>query len=172
MVQFNVAIYRNNFVIDMELMQSTDLFETLCERGRGFKEQQVKHVAMQLVQAVAMLEANDISHRDIKLSNITFPEKMNEWLATSPRGRAKNKPMQIKLADFGMAGFVEKDGFLRGRCGTPGYVAPGMDPSLVSMIGSTIENFNYAEIFRSGKREGYSLNVDMYSVSRGPQNPV
>ncbi len=118
---------RKVFVIDMELMQQANLFDKLCEHGRGFKEYQVKHIAIQLVQAVAMLEANAISHRDIKLSNITFPVKINEDLQTSgSHVRSKHRPMQIKLADFGMAGFVEKDGFLRGRCGTPGYVAPGM----------------------------------------------
>ena len=30
----------------------------------------------------------------------------------------------IKLLDFGMAGFMDEHGQLRGRCGTPGYVAP------------------------------------------------
>ena len=33
-------------------------------------------------------------------------------------------PVYIKLADFGMAGFIGRDGRLKGRCGTPGYVAP------------------------------------------------
>jgi serine/threonine protein kinase len=117
---------RSTFAIDMELMQPTDLFEALCDHGRGFKESQVKHIAIQLVQAVAMLEANSISHRDIKLSNITFPQKISESLVASPNVKSKHRPMQIKLADFGMAGFLEKDGYLRGRCGTPGYVAPGM----------------------------------------------
>ena len=122
----SVCVPRSTFVIDMELMQPTDLFQKLCEHGRGFKEYQVKHIAIQLVQAVAMLEACSISHRDIKLSNVTFPVRLNEELAVSgQQSKSKHKPMQIKLADFGMAGFVEKDGFLRGRCGTPGYVAPG-----------------------------------------------
>mmetsp|Transcript_12025 Transcript_12025/g.18168 ORF Transcript_12025/g.18168 Transcript_12025/m.18168 type:complete len:1077 (-) Transcript_12025:146-3376(-) len=140
-VQLNgIMETRENFVIDMELMKSNNLFDKLSEEG-AFKEKHVKHIAIQLVQAVALCQANHIAHRDIKLSNITFPERMNENLLLS---RAKHPPMQIKLADFGMAGFLEKDGCLRGRCGTPGYVAP--------------------EIFRSGVREGYSLNVDMFSV--------
>lgn len=29
----------------------------------------------------------------------------------------------IKLADFGMAGFIGRDGRLRGRCGTPGKIS-------------------------------------------------
>lgn len=117
---------RSTFAIDMELMHDTDLFEALCDHGRGFKENHVKHIAIQLVQAVAMLEANSITHRDIKLANITFPHKINEHLMSNSHVKTKHTPMQIKLADFGMAGFLEKDGCLRGRCGTPGYVAPGM----------------------------------------------
>ena len=43
-----------------------------------------------------------------------------------------------------MAGFVAQDGKLRGRCGTPGYVAP--------------------DILHAGVHEGYTLNVDIFSV--------
>jgi len=50
----------------------------------------------------------------------------------------------IKLADFGMAGFVCADRKLKGRCGTPGYVAP--------------------DILWAKPNESYSLNVDMFSV--------
>merc|ERR1712000_483913 len=140
-VQLNsVFETRENFVIDMELMKSSNLFDKLLQEG-ALKEKQVKHIAIQLVQAVALCQANRIAHRDIKLANITFPERTSENLVLP---RSKHPSMQIKLADFGMAGFIEKDGYLRGRCGTPGYVAP--------------------EIFRSGLREGYSLNVDMFSV--------
>ena len=34
----------------------------------------------------------------------------------------KDIPIQIKLADFGMAGFVSSNGYLYGRCGTPGKI--------------------------------------------------
>lgn len=49
----------------------------------------------------------------------------------------------LKL-DFGMAGFKDKENLLRGRCGTPGYVAP--------------------DILKAGVHEGYPLNVDMFSI--------
>lgn len=99
-------------------MHSGDLFEKLVEHGSAFKEIQVKHITIQLVQAVALCQANGVAHRDIKLSNITFPEKVNRELAS--HSHDKDSPMQIKLADFGMAGFVNQDGYLWGRCGTPG----------------------------------------------------
>ena len=51
---------------------------------------------------------------------------------------------RIKLADFGMAAAVGRDGLLRGRCGTPGYVAP--------------------EILKAGVQQGYGRNVDMFSA--------
>jgi hypothetical protein len=111
---------RDEFVMDMELMHSGDLYEKLVENGSSFKELQVKHITIQLVQAVALCQANGIAHRDIKLSNITFPEKLHQEFASG--GHDKHKPMQIKLADFGMAGFVNKEGYLWGRCGTPGAV--------------------------------------------------
>lgn len=110
---------RDEFVMDMELMHSGDLYEKLVEHGTSFKEIQVKHIAIQLVQAVALCQANGIAHRDIKLSNITFPEKVHQEFLND---HSKHKPMQIKLADFGMAGFVNKEGYLWGRCGTPGGV--------------------------------------------------
>lgn len=68
------------------------------------------------------------------MQNITFPIG----------GTSRLHDMTIKLADFGMAGFVGSDGLLRGRCGTPGYVAP--------------------EILLAGAHEGYSMNVDMFSI--------
>eukprot|EP01037_Dinobryon_pediforme_P041796 gene41796-51778_t len=43
-----------------------------------------------------------------------------------------------------MAGFVCSDRKLKGRCGTPGYVAP--------------------DILRAGKKDSYPLNVDMFSI--------
>lgn len=50
----------------------------------------------------------------------------------------------MSLLDFGMAGFKDRENLLRGRCGTPGYVAP--------------------DILKAGVHEGYPLNVDMFSI--------
>mmetsp|Transcript_12657 Transcript_12657/g.20559 ORF Transcript_12657/g.20559 Transcript_12657/m.20559 type:complete len:1601 (+) Transcript_12657:232-5034(+) len=146
---------REHFVMEMELMQSIDLSEKLNEVGE-FAEEQAKHIAIQLVQAVALCQVNGLVHRDIKLTNIGFPVRTNASMlpenasssaassSASARKEAAAMPLQIKVADFGMAGFVEKDGKLRGRCGTPGYVAP--------------------EILKAGKHEGYGIGVDMFSI--------
>ena len=54
-------------------------------------------------------------------------------------------PIKIHLADFGMSGFIGSDKQLRGRCGTPGYVAP--------------------DILNADTNASYGLNIDIFSVS-------
>lgn len=184
----------DGFALELEMMQHVNLFDHLVAQGR-FPEPHVQLIVRQLVDAVQVCNSAGIAHRDIKLSNITYPypkladlmrsrsheapateqtgkqgasdeepvmplardkvtTQSSQSLAYSDSSSGEEKPddfhdiesTKIKLADFGMAGFVSKDGLLRGRCGTPGYVAP--------------------DIFHAGMHEGYSINVDMFSVSR------
>mmetsp|Transcript_7676 Transcript_7676/g.13989 ORF Transcript_7676/g.13989 Transcript_7676/m.13989 type:complete len:257 (+) Transcript_7676:2-772(+) len=122
----------------MELMEATDLFDRLSVSG-PLDEITASCVARDLVHAIAHCQRVGIAHRDIKLSNITFDA------ATDPLGRAAPPAFpRVKLADFGMAAAVGRDGLLRGRCGTPGYVAP--------------------EILKAGIHQGYGSNVDMFSA--------
>ena len=71
-----------------------------------------------------------VVHRDIKLDNILI-------------NKIEEEEYHIKLADFGLADFISnnKDGKLKLKCGTPGYVAP--------------------EILRN---EGYSQKCDIFSL--------
>jgi serine/threonine protein kinase len=46
-------------------------------------------------------------HRDIKLTNIGFPVRTNAAMLPENTSTTTS-PLQIKLADFGMAGFVEQ----------------------------------------------------------------
>ena len=48
-------------------------------------------------------------HRDLKPSNILL--------------KSKNNDIDIVIADFGLATFLERKPIFR-KCGTPGYVAP------------------------------------------------
>lgn len=123
------------FAMELELMEGMDLFDKLVADGR-MKEDSVRSIMAQLVMAISLCNRNGIAHRDIKLSNITFPSR---------KTKTDDKAIEVKLADFGMAGFVGSDKKLRGRCGTPGYVAP--------------------DILNAGVHGGYDLNVDMFSVS-------
>lgn len=101
---------QKGFLLELELMQSLDLFDKLAAEGT-MSEENVQLIIVKLVGAVCLMCHQGIAHRDVKLSNITFSV-----------GETQNL-YDCKLADFGMAGFIGKDKRLRGRCGTPGYVS-------------------------------------------------
>eukprot|EP01041_Mallomonas_annulata_P007679 gene7679-15723_t len=132
----------DKFAMELELMQSSDLCDKLHELHK-LTENEVQEVLKQILQALILCSSAGIGHRDVKLSNITIarPPSLLDGL---PKTYSPDAPLKVKLADFGMAGFVGYDGFLRGRCGTIGYVAP--------------------EILRAGVHEGYANNVDMFSL--------
>ena len=154
----------DDFSMELELMQSTDLHETIAslDSDEYLSERHVKQIISQLVDAVSLCNRLGIAHRDIKLSNITIPRNVDRYKEAYRRIKSRNNNgggtdgllgeededdsfFPVKLADFGMAGFVCSDRKLKGRCGTPGYVAP--------------------DILRAGKKDSYPLNVDMFSVS-------
>ena len=140
----------DGFVIEQELMHDKDLFDLLVAHG-VFSEEHCKQVVRQLLDAIDICSRIGIAHRDVKLSNITFPVAF-EITKNAKGALTLPSTLHIKLADFGMAGFCERphsnhcDGtcIIPGRCGTPGYVAPDI---LNARIG-----------------ECYSSNVDVFSI--------
>lgn len=141
---YNVFESLDGFAVELELMEHFDLFDKLSRDGI-FSETAAQQVVLQLIDAIDICNRLGIAHRDIKLSNITFPLKTQYDLEEANElGLSDDQSLCIKLADFGMAGFVGRDNKLRGRCGTPGYVAP--------------------DILKAGMHEGYGINVDMFSI--------
>jgi len=113
----------------MELVTGGELFDRVIAKEK-YTEREAADTIVTLCSALAHLHAQKppIVHRDLKPENILYG---------SP---ADDAP--IKLADFGLARFVEPGAMMTTACGTPGYVAP--------------------EIL---KNEGYdSPAVDMWSV--------
>ena len=66
---------------------------------------------LSIVEAVDYCHSNGVIHRDLK------PENLLLHLDDEDRS-------MIKLADFGLAVHVERNGTAKGPCGTPSYVAP------------------------------------------------
>jgi calcium/calmodulin-dependent protein kinase I len=142
------------FALELELMEHNDLFDVLAQQG-PLPECHTRHIMAQLLDAVAFAQKIGIAHRDIKLSNITFPkanvkpeqqdqDQDDQNPTAVPIASTETSLPQVKLADFGMAGFLGADRKLRGRCGTPGYVAP--------------------DILSAGVNEAYGINVDIFSL--------
>lgn len=94
------------FVIVTEYAQG-DLFQAL-EDDRYLPEDEVRKIAIQLIQALHMLHSNRIIHRDMKPQNILIGSKQ-----------------QVKLCDFGFARAISHDAsMLTSIKGTPLYMAP------------------------------------------------
>ncbi|CAI5715836.1 unnamed protein product [Hyaloperonospora brassicae] len=125
---------RDYLVMEMELMRDGDLHEEIALKS-AVDETRAAFLIASLVQAIAYCHRNGVAHRDVKLSNLALD------YGRTTDGREYSV---IKVADFGMAAFIQPDGMLRGRCGTPGFVAP--------------------EILCAGKGEAYPCGVDMFSA--------
>jgi calcium/calmodulin-dependent protein kinase I len=110
---FDVFDSKENLYIVLEFMKGGELFDIIAESGH-FSEKDASQVMRDVVKGVQYLHMHAIVHRDIKPENVLC--------------KAKSLPLQVKLADFGLANFSE-DGTVqesRAGCivGTPGYVAP------------------------------------------------
>ncbi|ETN05351.1 hypothetical protein PPTG_14105 [Phytophthora nicotianae INRA-310] len=125
---------RNHLVMELELMRDGDLHEEIATKS-AVDETRASFLVASLVRAIDYCQHNGVAHRDVKLSNLALDFE---------RSASGKEFAVIKVADFGMAAFIQKDGMLKGRCGTPGFVAP--------------------EILSAGKGEAYPSGVDMFSA--------
>ncbi|XP_029126464.1 calcium-dependent protein kinase 4 [Cajanus cajan] len=105
------AVYEEeDFVhLVMELCAGGELFHLLEKHGR-FPESEARVLFRHLMQMVLYCHENGVVHRDLKPENI---------LLTT---RSSSSP--IKLADFGLATYIEPGQSLHGLVGSPFYIAP------------------------------------------------
>ena len=122
-----------NFVIELELLDGIDLFRHVSSRS-SLEEAEAAVIMRDILISLTTTQRLGIAHRDVKLANIL----MNR------NGLYDLSDVTVKLADYGMATFVGVDGLVRGRCGTPGYVAP--------------------EILSAGTNCGYGNKIDLFSA--------
>lgn len=121
---------RESVVLELELLDGTDLFQYIDARG-SLLESEAASIMKDILECLLLTERLGVAHRDIKPANILMCNKTDHGA-------------QVKVGDFGMSTFVNVDGLVRGRCGTPGYVAP--------------------EIFNATASVGYRNKVDMFSA--------
>ncbi|XP_062233726.1 calcium-dependent protein kinase 26-like [Phragmites australis] len=93
----------------MELCAGGELFHRLEERG-CFSEHEAAMLFRYLMEVVAHCHCKGIVHRDLKPENILLVSKS----PSSP----------IKLADFGLATYIQPGRSLSGMVGSPFYIAP------------------------------------------------
>jgi hypothetical protein len=120
----------DNVVIELELLNGKDLFEHIRSKG-CLSEDEAGTIIRDVLLTLDGMNRIGLAHRDVKPANI---------LVADPSKHGTS----VKLCDFGMSTFVGVDGLIRGRCGTPGYVAP--------------------EILTAETRAGYGNKVDVFSA--------
>jgi serine/threonine protein kinase len=123
----------DHFVLELELLEGVDLFRHVSSKNGFMEEDEAAQIMRDIFTSLDLMARNGIAHRDIKPANILI----------SHQGTSGGEG-SVKVADFGMAGFTGVDGHLRGRCGTPGYVAP--------------------EVWTTSVHGGYGNKVDVYSA--------
>ncbi|CAB9508138.1 MAP kinase-activated protein kinase 2 (Fragment) [Seminavis robusta] len=129
----------DHLVLELELLEGMDLFQYVSSRG-VLPEKEAALILRDILSVLDGMNRAGLAHRDIKPANLL----MCKTNADSSNSSETKASCVVKVADFGMATFVGVDGLVRGRCGTPGYVAP--------------------EIFSAGLHGGYGNKVDVFSA--------
>lgn len=128
----------DNVVLELELLKGMDLFQYVSSKG-VLSEKEAALILRDILSVLDGMNRAGLAHRDIKPANCLMCKTENTSLNNTDASSCV-----VKVADFGMATFAGVDGLLRGRCGTPGYVAP--------------------EIYRAGLHGGYGNKVDVFSA--------
>jgi serine/threonine protein kinase len=117
----------------LELVEGGELFDFIVKRGdQGLAEGSAREIFRQIVDAVAYLHNQGISHRDLKLRlrlfvivyffNFFFVRPENILLGKQPVD--DSGPFVVKLSDFGLSRLVGQSNLMQTMCGTPSYLAP------------------------------------------------
>lgn len=93
----------------LEYLDGGELFNRLKHKGQ-YQEKDAIFVMKNLLEALNFQHNNGIIHRDLKPENLILA--------------SKNDDHSIKIADFGLASYIQKGEVLYLRCGSPGYIAP------------------------------------------------
>lgn len=153
----------HQFFIVMEYIPGGDLGHIIQEKG-PIKEQYVKIMAQQLIDALGYLHDNKITHRDVKPDNILIQS---------------TNPLVVKLTDFGLSKMIDTEQtFLKTFCGTLLYCAPEVysEYSTYDDHGRRVR----PQQRRQANRERYDNAVDVwslggvlfYALTRSPPFPV
>ncbi len=101
---------KESIYIVMEYLSGGDLYARYCSKEYHFKEERVRTIFKQILDAVRYMQELGIIHRDLKLENILFENEIED--------------SNIKIADFGLSALQGPFQDATDVLGTLHYVAP------------------------------------------------
>eukprot|EP00357_Protocruzia_adherens_P011212 CAMPEP_0115004262 /NCGR_PEP_ID=MMETSP0216-20121206/19092_1 /TAXON_ID=223996 /ORGANISM="Protocruzia adherens, Strain Boccale" /LENGTH=816 /DNA_ID=CAMNT_0002370205 /DNA_START=390 /DNA_END=2840 /DNA_ORIENTATION=+ len=118
----NIVTLIDSFAVDkyqfliLEYCNSGDLKHFLQRNAvfTGLPEATVRDFMQQISSALQTMQSHRVIHRDLKLENILV------------NSDDKHRIPRLKIADFGLAKFLEEENLIQTHCGTPIYEAPEM----------------------------------------------
>ena len=96
----------NNYYLIMDLCEGRELLSYVTEHKK-LDEPLAALIFRQIVDAVRYCHSRGVAHRDLKPENVLF--------STFPH---------VKVADFGLCGYVKESQLMKTFCGSPCYCAP------------------------------------------------
>ncbi|XP_059385734.1 caM kinase-like vesicle-associated protein [Carassius carassius] len=98
---------RKEYYLFLELATGREVFDWILDQGY-YSERDTSNVIRQVMEAVAYLHSLKIVHRNLKLENLVYYNRL--------------KHSKIVISDFHLAKL--EDGLIKEPCGTPEYLAP------------------------------------------------
>ncbi|KQK83476.1 caM kinase-like vesicle-associated protein [Amazona aestiva] len=104
----DVYITRKEYFIFLELATGREVFDWILDQGY-YSEKDTSNVIRQVLEAVAYLHSLKIVHRNLKLENLVYYNRL--------------KNSKIVISDFHLAKL--ENGLIKEPCGTPEYLVLG-----------------------------------------------
>ncbi|ROI16271.1 CaM kinase-like vesicle-associated protein [Anabarilius grahami] len=98
---------RKEYYLFLELATGREVFDWILDQGY-YSERDTSNVIRQVMEAVAYLHSLEIVHRNLKLENLVYYNRL--------------KHSKIVISDFHLAKL--ENGLIKEPCGTPEYLAP------------------------------------------------
>ncbi|KAK6318961.1 hypothetical protein J4Q44_G00101720 [Coregonus suidteri] len=98
---------RKEYFLFLELATGREVFDWILDQGY-YSERDTSNVVRQVLEAVAYLHSLNIVHRNLKLENLVYFNRL--------------KHSKIVISDFHLAKL--ETGLIKDPCGTPEYLAP------------------------------------------------
>lgn len=98
---------KKEYFLFLELATGREVFDWILDQGY-YSERDTSNVVRQVLEAVAYLHSLNIVHRNLKLENLVYYNRL--------------KHSKIVISDFHLAKL--ENGLIKDPCGTPEYLAP------------------------------------------------